>query len=217
MSKKYSLIIFDWEGTLNDGRGHQLSLLAKAATRLGYSAFDWEQARQLPWCDNIHLVQALYPELSSHQKQTLLSVLRDEQCHTTCYCLLFEGVTSLLEALHNRGILVGIATSCGRAYLDSALEKAGIRNLVDFSRTPDESPAKPAPDMLLEITSLAGLLPSDALMVGDSASDYLAAQNAGMDFLGLHFDLTAIGKVDEQTTMPSVVASIADLREKLLA
>ncbi len=47
---------------------------------------------------------------------------------------------------------------------------------------------KPAPDMVLRACVLAGVLPSEAVMVGDSAFDREAAASAGTRFIGLRVD-----------------------------
>lgn len=47
---------------------------------------------------------------------------------------------------------------------------------------------KPAPDMLLRACVLAGVLPSESVMIGDSAFDRRAAAGAGMRFVGLRLD-----------------------------
>ena len=94
---------------------------------------------------------------------------------------LFPGVPSLLERLTGAGHLLAVATAKGRVGLTKDLERAKLLNTFHTTRTIDESPSKPSPQMLLDIMDELGVAPHESLMIGDTTHDLQMAGNAGVD------------------------------------
>ncbi len=79
-----------------------------------------------------------------------------------------------------------LAIFTGRVHreMDFTLDRVGVRNLFDLIVTADDvKHGKPAPDGLLKI--LNGRDPQVAIYVGDNVDDALAAQAAGVPFIGI--------------------------------
>lgn len=180
--KAYQLVIFDWEGTLSDTDGAALHQLAKLTESVGLKPFDKTKARQLLSSDFFDLMKALYGEtLASHQILGLKDKFRQNQYLFPNEVCLYRGVKSMLAALKQKGVWLGIATGKGRESLNNALERAGIADYFFATRTPSECACKPAPDMLEALIEMSGTDKENTLMVGDSLCDLEAAQNAGVD------------------------------------
>ena len=101
---------------------------------------------------------------------------------------LFNGVPQLLAALRATNVPIGILTSKAR---DIVVEGRAAGTLVELNELglnwlaphtvgfEDVAQAKPHPEGLLRLLDNLGVTPEVSLMVGDSTSDILAAQNAG--------------------------------------
>lgn len=93
---------------------------------------------------------------------------------------LFEGAAATLARLRQEGYWLGVATGKGRQGLDRDLGQTGVAEYFVVTRTVDEAPSKPHPQMLLDILEALGCSRNEALMVGDTTHDLGMAQNAGV-------------------------------------
>jgi AHBA synthesis associated protein len=92
----------------------------------------------------------------------------------------FPGILETLKALRADATRIAVVTSKLRDGAEGELERAGLRDLVEFVvGGNDVAHPKPAPDAVLQALQRFGLAPGTALMVGDTAPDVLAAQSAG--------------------------------------
>ena len=98
---------------------------------------------------------------------------------------LFAGVTSGLQRLVAEGWLIGIVTNKGRHGLNAMLEAHALTSLIDVSFTADDVPVKPAPDMALAAINHFGVMPDQAVLIGDTVNDALCASNAKIAFVGV--------------------------------
>ncbi|MEJ2453187.1 MAG: HAD-IA family hydrolase [Candidatus Thiodiazotropha sp.] len=100
---------------------------------------------------------------------------------------LFEGAREVIESLHQSGYLLAVATGKGRSGLDHALDSTGLGPYFHATRTADETFSKPHPEMLHQILDELGLMPRQALMIGDTEYDLQMAANARMSSLGVDY------------------------------
>jgi len=95
---------------------------------------------------------------------------------------LTSGTQELLRLLRLRGLKIGIVTSRaippGRQWEE--LEKLQVAHFFDAMVTGAEAPRKPAPDTIIECLKRLKLLPEEAIFVGDSQADMMAAKAAGL-------------------------------------
>lgn len=73
-------------------------------------------------------------------------------------------------------------------------------------------PLKPDPEIVKEALALAGVSPSDALLVGDSPTDMHTAENGGIDSLAVSWGY----RTREALAAYPIVDSVADLRRIML-
>ncbi len=100
---------------------------------------------------------------------------------------LFEGAEEVIQGLHRAGYLLAVATGKGRSGLDHALDTTGLRPYFHTTRTADETFSKPHPEMLHQILDELGIMPRQALMIGDTEYDLQMAANARMPSLGVEY------------------------------
>jgi|GEM_PF-340579 HAD superfamily hydrolase (TIGR01549 family) len=116
-----------------------------------------------------------------------------------------------LEALQERGLLLGLATTDTAARARSDLARLGVLDRFKAIRGGDEvSQAKPHPDLLLAVARDLGVPPSEVWVVGDAAGDMLMARAAGA--AGAIAVTSGVGTADTLSPVADVVLSgIAEL------
>lgn len=101
--------------------------------------------------------------------------------HHPDYVSAFPTVLETLQTLKSNGIRLGIVTSKMR---DAAILGTDLTRMTSFFEViiglDDVMHHKPHPEGILKAMDLLGALPEEALYIGDSASDLLAGQAAGI-------------------------------------
>jgi HAD superfamily hydrolase (TIGR01509 family) len=128
------------------------------------------------------------------------------------------GARAFLEALKQRGLGVVLASSAKEHEVDHYLDLLDLRELVDdWTTSADVEATKPEPDLVLAALEKAkahGGGDGDAVMVGDSTWDCVAAARAGIDTIGLLSGGFAAAELrDAGATL--VFENVAELREHL--
>ncbi len=139
---------------------------------------------------------------------------------------LFPGAVEVLDKLYFESeLMLGVATSMCRHSLDLTVARfftnavGSVESPFVITKSAEETAPKPDPKMLLEILDEIEyngrkLSPIECLVVGDSDTDMIMADRAGM--FGLSVATGVPGKKAEaaKTTL-SMLSSIADLPEWL--
>ena len=94
---------------------------------------------------------------------------------------LFPETLNLLSELKEKKL--AIATGKSKDSLMLCLETHGISDRFDVICSSTDFPSKPCPDMLTYVLTTLSINSDDAIMVGDSLVDILAAQAAKIDSL----------------------------------
>jgi len=121
---------------------------------------------------------------------------------------LYDGIEELLITLKEKGYLFAIATN---AYRGSTLESLGHLNIVDYFSSiacyDDVGRGKPAPDMLEKNLKDVNLEAKDAIFIGDSERDLMAANALEMDYIMINWGFS---------DYKDAIRSIDKLQEKIL-
>ncbi|KTD64511.1 HAD family hydrolase [Legionella spiritensis] len=187
MSKRYRLVIFDWEGTLGDTLGQILNNVAAEARRLDFGDMDEQLARQYVDLGLVKAVQKVFPHLSPKQHQELLFAVQQSVVARQAEVILLPGARRIIEYLHNHHVDMAIATNKGQQSLLRALQHSGLDRFFKVTRSAGQTAPKPSPQMLEEILVELAIPVEDALMVGDSVTDIEMANSIGMDAVGVDF------------------------------
>ena len=187
MSKKFDLIVFDWDGTLFDSTALIVRCIQDACADVGAprpSDADAAYVIGLGLADALRhvapgLPEARYPALGARYRHHYFA--RQHELS------LFPGTLEMLHALKARDHRLGVATGKGRRGLDEALAHSQLKALFDATRTADETASKPDPLMLLELMQALGSDPERTLMIGDTTHDLLLAKNAGTPSVAVSF------------------------------
>ncbi|MDR2460602.1 MAG: HAD family hydrolase [Deltaproteobacteria bacterium] len=97
---------------------------------------------------------------------------------------LFEDTLSTLDTIRCNGMKTAVVTNRWMAKL--AVDQSGLGYLVDAVVGADEvSKKKPDPEPVLHALSLLGVEAQEAVYVGDTAIDIMAAKGANVDCIGV--------------------------------
>ena len=178
MSKRYDLIVFDWDGTVMDSTAVIAGSIQAACRDLGLKVPNDETARHVI---GLGLDQALHfavPELTEAMRPDLVARYRYHFLSQDQAIPLFDGAREAIAELHGAGYWLGVATGKSSSGLNRALDSSGLREYFHATRTADRTFSKPNPAMLLELMDELGTSAERTLMVGDTTHDLQMAQNA---------------------------------------
>ncbi len=97
------------------------------------------------------------------------------------HAVVFERVPEALELLRTKGLKVACVTNKPREFTVPLLERLGLAGAFDAVVAGDDvREKKPHPAIVLAACARLALAPAQALMIGDSVNDVLAARAAGM-------------------------------------
>ena len=97
---------------------------------------------------------------------------------------IYPGVLETLQTLRARDLRLAVVTNKAEAFTLPLLERMEIAHYFDTVVSGDTLPVKkPDPATVRLACERLGVTPTQALMIGDSANDALAAQGAGMPVL----------------------------------
>lgn len=185
--RRFELIVFDWDGTLLDSAGVIASCLQAACRDLGFEPPSERVARHVIGLGLQDALRTAVPQMPQADYERLGERYRHHFWRKDEDLNLFEGVSALVERLHDAGVLLAIATGKSRRGLDRALVASGLERFFHITRCADESFSKPHPAMLREIMERLNVSTDQALMVGDTTHDLQMARNAGVAAVAVTF------------------------------
>ena len=213
--KRYSLLVFDWDGTLFDSAAVITDCIQQAARDMALPVPDRETASHVIGLGLSDSLRHAMPTLPLERHEEFLALYRRYFREREDTLSLFPGVPELLSELKERGHRLGVATGKPRRGLDRSLQASGIGPLFVASRCGDETRPKPDPAMLLERMVELRLGAADMLMIGDTSHDLGMAANAGVDAVAVTYGAHPEGSL--QAFAPrACVASVVELRQWLI-
>lgn len=209
------LAIFDWDGTLMDSVGRIVACVQGAASDCELAVPAPAQIRQIIGLSLDVAMSRLFGCGDDERQITALTDrYRYHYLHDVTPSPLFVGAEALLRGWHAQGLLLAVATGKSRRGLDRVLDETGLRPLFITCRGADEARSKPDPLMLEQILAELGLLPRQAVMIGDSVHDMAMAEAIAMPRIGVSWG------VDNRDTLsrhrPSAVVDTMAALQQLL-
>ena len=179
MTRRFDLIVFDWDGTLFDSTRLIARCIQAACADVGTVV---PSDRDASYVIGLGLADALRhaaPELAQERYGDLAERYRHHYLARQDDIVLFEGTLEMLGALKERNHSLAVATGKNRRGLDDALRRSVLGGYFDATRTADETASKPDPRMLHELMRELGCAAERTLMIGDTTHDLQLAVNAG--------------------------------------
>ncbi len=111
---------------------------------------------------------------------------------------LHEGIDELLNHIIEHGGKVAAFTGKGRRSAEITLKELGIFDKVEFLVSGDDvTKKKPSGEGIFKIFEYFNIPPEETLMIGDSISDIKAAHEAGVDIASVIWDCYSIDIVTQ--------------------
>ena len=176
-------VIFDLDGTLMDTAGEIDAALARAFAELGVTPLPRAQVEALIGRGVRSLVERALEKQGAGPMDLDAAVERFERHYAELVATqapLYPGVADGLRLLQAKGTKLGVVTNKPRYFTERLLRHARVDSLFAAVVAGDDGiRRKPAGDMLEAACRTMGCAPAQALMVGDSDNDVLAARAAG--------------------------------------
>lgn len=123
--------------------------------------------------------ERLLPSITHRQSETYFRLWKEE-------ARLLDGALEALDACRDRGYPLALATSSGRASVEDALDRFGLRPYFTATLTKDDvSVRKPDPEIYLLAAKRLGVPPAYLLVVEDSPHGIRSAKAAGSTCVGV--------------------------------
>ena len=211
----YSLLVFDWDGTLIDSIEQITNSLQAASKIIHNEEITEDAARGVIGLGLEEAVERLHP----NKEKSLTKKMADAYRHhyfndNNVPAPLFEGVTEMLDELKNAGFILTIATGKSRAGLDHSIAEHDIGHYFSTTRCAGEYRSKPHPEMLLGIINDSKIKTEHTLMIGDSEHDLMMANNAGVDSIAVTHGAHSADRLMEHNPL-LCLDSVADLSKFL--
>ena len=180
MSRRYSLLVFDWDGTLMDSAATIVESLQEACRDLGLPVPAEERARHIIGMGLHDAMRYVLPFLDAGEYPRVVERYREHFIARDASTVLFEGAVELLRELDAAGYYLAVATGKSRRGLERALDHTGLRGVFHATRCGEEEAPKPDPAMLHHLRAVFDVAAPETLMIGDTTHDLQMAANAGV-------------------------------------
>lgn len=186
MSKNYSHIVFDLDGTLMDTSPGVFASFAAVEDKLGLRHISGQEQRSVigpPLEDTLERLYGLKGEENFNTLQIFNKIYATPEGAGDSP--LYPGVEEVLRKLRARGCTVSIATMKPWIFTKICLETKGILELFDSVVCYEDNSGLSKAQLVLRALEKVGGCPEKALLIGDSGIDGRGAAEAGLDFAGV--------------------------------
>ncbi len=129
----------------------------------------------------------------------------------------YPGVLAGLDALKAKGLPLACITNKAEAFTGPLLERTGLASWFDAVVSGDTlARSKPDPLPLTHICERFGIVPSEAILIGDSVNDVRAARAAGCSVFCVPYGYNE-GIDVRQLDCDAIVATLADAAKLIAA
>lgn len=199
-------VIFDCDGVLFDSEHANLRFYNTILAGLGQPPLDAEGERLAMSLASPQLIELLFPDPELRRRVS-------QAAQSTDYGPFYEwmrpveGLYELLAQLR-RDYRLAMASNRGKTIYEVATRFA-LEEYIELSvGTLDVERPKPHPDMLFKVLRHFEAEPHEAVFVGDQDSDRLAAEAAGMHFVGIGDEPRAERRIEHVRDLPAVLARL---------
>lgn len=188
MLNQYKNIIFDMDGTIVNSSEEVLNCLAKAFEKANHPLDKTKLISDVIGPPLRQILQTLAPQLTDEEKiSEIISNFRQiYDCDENDISVMYDGIYELLNTLKKEGYKLFIATFKPQIPTMRIVKMFEIEHLFVDIYTIDKFGKKITKEEMIEdIISKYNLKKNETIMVGDAASDMIAAKGAGIKGLGV--------------------------------
>ena len=211
-------VLLDVDGTLVDSNYLQVDAWLRSFADVGIEVDAWRIHRTLGMAGS-----RLIPRVASLSGVELSSALADEvdeaharhEAASAHRMRVFDGARELVREIAERGARPVLATSASPDQLERLRELLDVEDaLYAVTSAQDVEASKPEPELVQVALDAAGVEPSQAVFLGDSVWDAVAAERAGVPCVGVlsggvsAHELTEAGAVEVRTDVAELLAHL---------
>ncbi|WP_306535958.1 HAD family hydrolase [Geobacter sp.] len=194
---RYKAVIYDCDGVMFDSFEANLAFYQQIMAMMGRAPLDRsdeEQMRILHTYANREVLAHFFPDGRDWEEAVRCAGSIDYR-DLIPLMVMERGFRETLDALRGR---VELAVCTNRSTsMDTVLASYDLTPYFGFVMTAAKvANPKPHPEPLLRVLEHFGIEPPEALFVGDSAVDRMAAEAAGVPFVAYKADLPALACID---------------------
>lgn len=184
----FTLLVFDWDGTLMDSIDRIVACMEAAANDLALEPLGRNAVLDIIGLGLPEAIATLLPRADQQLRARFADRYRYHFVDASPVpAPLFPGAAETLASLREQGYLLAVATGKARRGLDRALADTGCAHFFHASRCADEAKSKPHPQMLLDIMTQLAVPAHATLMIGDTDYDMKMAADAAVPALAVSY------------------------------
>lgn len=185
-NKKIGLLIFDFDGTLADTMYGILDGVNMAMDKFGAPRHTYEEVVTYVGNGSLDLITRALPREMAENAALLDEAVAyyDKCCYPVTYnngTKCYDGMIDTLQLLKERGYTLAVLSNKRDIFIQPMVKELLPDGLMTLSMgQSDELPKKPDPAVPLMIAKELGFAPEQTAFIGDSDTDMLTGNNAGM-------------------------------------
>lgn len=217
MKMRYSLVLFDLDGTLLDTLDDLTEAVNHALGLRGLPLHNRDGVRARIGHGVRNLVKQALPEALRGDDALVDACLADFRSyyteHIDVHTVPYPGIPELLAELDTAGVKLAVVSNKFQEGTDYLIRKffPDFRFCAILGNRPG-FPLKPDPAIVQEALSLSGVPVDRAVLVGDSATDMQTAANGGVAGIGVSWGYRPVESLSAATR---IVHSVSELREAI--
>lgn len=222
LSVRPRAVLFDLDGTLVDANPDLAEAVRRMLADIGEpTRSDEEVGRFVGKGIGVLVERSLNTDRREHTQAEIGIALERFMFHYAAVnghrSTVYPGVRETLKILKDQGMARACVTNKSSVFSVQLLKTLGLAEFFSCIVGGDTLPQKkPEPEPLLHACHALGVLPAQALMIGDSENDALAARRAGMPVLLMRGGYSEGIDVDS-IDCDGVLSSFAELPQLLAA
>jgi HAD superfamily hydrolase (TIGR01509 family) len=179
-------ILFDIDGTLIDSNDAHVEAWHRAFASEGYS-FSRRAIHAQVGKGGDNLIPSLVPDATDEVQERLAAAEGDIYKREFMPKVEpFDGARQVLKRLADRGHMLVLASSASRAEVDHYIDLLDADGVIAGTTSRDDvAHSKPCPDIFAAALGLTGVPAANAIVIGDTPYDVLAARRAGIDAIAV--------------------------------
>ena len=183
MSKTYSAVIFDLDGTLVDSLADIADSMNRVLSDEGLPTHELDRYRYFVGNGIRRLVESCIPQEKRSEDLVECCFARmtaDYENNCVNKSRLYDGVADLLVELAARGTKMSVLSNKADAITGKVCRALlPVEHFVEIRGASEQFPRKPSPEAALFIASRMKVEPSEIFYLGDTSVDMLTACTAG--------------------------------------
>ncbi len=193
---KYTLFVFDWDGTLVDSMPQLIRCKKQIAKEYKLPIPSDDLIKSVIGIEFKAAMQKCFPGLSDNKFANICLRFHELMKMDTYQSALYPHAIDVLKVLKSKHKKIAIATAKHSSEMDVALHHVGLTDYFDMVCSADKYAPKPLAAMLEVLVNQLNSGEKDtAVMIGDSITDIKFARNAKVDIVSMLFEPRKHGNV----------------------